>query len=116
MQVTTFALLGIDPYAATVLKTSLVLWFAVWVIRYKGELDYKLNSDANFLRWAIVVLAHSVVILGANWLKYPGIRVSVWDIGAAFLAWPNLAYHSLNVLMRFKRTVGARNSPPTDNA
>jgi hypothetical protein len=107
MQVATFALLSVGAYAATVLKTSLALWFAVWAIRYKGELDHELNWGAKLLRWAIVVLAHGVVICGSNWLKYPGIRITVWGIGAAFLVWPNLAYHLFNALMKFKITRGA---------
>jgi hypothetical protein len=42
MQLATLAIFEISPYAATVLKTSLVLWFALWPIRHKGELDREL--------------------------------------------------------------------------
>ena len=89
-----------NSYAKTVLTTSLTLWFAAWAIRYKGELDEKLDPVAVRLRWGIVAGTHAVVIFASEWLKYPVVRVAVWSVGAAFLAWPNLAYHLTESLRR----------------
>jgi hypothetical protein len=116
MYFASLAILGISAYAATVIKTSLILWFALWAIRYRGELDRELSRGAKLLRWAVVVLAHTVVIVASSWLKYPAVRVSVWGVGAAFLAWPNLAYHVFNMLKPFRVADGAKISRPDNQA
>lgn len=72
------------------------LWFISWGIRRSGEFDYPLDFTGQVVRWALVV-----VLLGAM-TYFPGYsapRVSLLLGGAAFLAWPNFAYH----LTRFLR-------------
>lgn len=93
-------LLAGNSYAKTVLTTSLALWFAAWAIRYKGDLDRKLDPISVRLRWGIVTGTHALVIFASDWLRYPATRVAVWAVGAAFLAWPNLAYHLIESLRR----------------
>jgi hypothetical protein len=93
-------LVASDSYAKTVLTTSLALWFVIWAIRYRGESDRKLDPIALRLRWAIVVGTHALVIFASKWLMYPATRIALWAVGAAFLAWPNLAYHLTESLRR----------------
>ena len=97
-------LVASSSYAKTVLTTSLTLWFAVWVIRYRGDLDRKLDPIALRLRWGIAGVTHALVIFASEWLNYPATRIAVWAVGAAFLAWPNLAYH-LTELLRHCRVI-----------
>jgi hypothetical protein len=93
-------LLASSSYAKTVLETSLTLWFAAWAIRYRGDLDRKLDPIALRLRWGIVGGTHALVIFASEQLKYPALRIAVWAVGAAFLASPNLAYHLTESLRR----------------
>ena len=77
------------------------VWFVVWAIRRKGELDYDLDSTAKFVRWVVVVLCLGISILRPELLKSP-MRIAVGFVGLGFLVWPNLAYHLTN-LLRFLR-------------
>jgi hypothetical protein len=76
------------------------VWLAVWAIRYRGELDYELDSTARFIRWFVAICGLTL------WLKIDSqaLRITVVLTGMLFLVWPNTAYH-LTRLLRFLRVL-----------
>ena len=78
------------------------VWFAVWAIRHKGELDYELDSSAKLIRWFVVAICLGLTIQLPQLLNPPWFRLSVGLLGVAFLAWPNFAYHLTRILRRLK--------------
>jgi hypothetical protein len=78
------------------------VWFVVWAIRRKGELDYKLDGTAKGIRWLIVLLFLGTAVQAPWLLNPPSVRLCVGFIGLGFLVWPNLAYHLTGLLRRCK--------------
>jgi hypothetical protein len=78
------------------------IWFLVWAIRRRGELDYELDSTAKLIRWALAIVCLGVPVRFPQLINPPAIRVCLGFAGVAFLVWPNLAYH----LTRFLRSLG----------
>jgi hypothetical protein len=86
------------------------LWFISWGIRRAGEFDYPLDFTGQVVRWVLVV-----VLLGAM-TYFPGYTVPRGALllgGAAFLAWPNFAYH-LTRFLRWCRLVPPARGPLPD--
>jgi len=86
------------------------LWFISWGIRRAGEFDHPLDFMGQLVRWVLVV-----VLLGAM-TYFPGSsapRLALLLGGAAFLAWPNFAYH-LTRLLRWCRLLPKAPQPPPD--
>lgn len=84
------------------------LWFISWGIRRAGEFDYPLDFTGQVVRWVLVI-----VLLGAM-TYFPGYtfpRGALLLGGAAFLAWPNFAYH-LTRLLRWCKILPKREQPP----
>ena len=75
------------------------IWIASWAIWHKGELDYNLDGAGKIIRWLSVGICLGLVFLAPELLNLSYLRISVFVLGMAFLAWPNLAYH----LTRFFR-------------
>jgi hypothetical protein len=86
-------------YASQVAKGAVAVWFVSWAFRRKYELDQKLDWKEQIIRWVVVVIAFGLTLLGG--LKLSAVRVIAWILGTAFLAWPNLAHHSMNVVEHF---------------
>lgn len=86
------------------------LWFISWGIRRAGEFDYPLDFTGQVVRWVLVV-----VLLGAM-TYFPGYSAARGALllgGAAFLAWPNFAYH-LTRFLRWCRLVPPARGPVPD--
>ncbi len=82
------------------------IWFVVWAIRSKGELDYDLDPTAKRIRWIVVA-----IFLGTPFFRpqlfgpRPAVRLCVALVGLLFLVWPNFAYH-LTRSLRAARLIG----------
>lgn len=74
------------------------IWLSVWAIRKKADVDYKLDSTSQLLRWALVVVGFLVAHLPGSSLGY--VRVGGYVVGLAFLCWPNFAYHLTHLVHR----------------
>ena len=73
------------------LSGILCIWFSVWAIRRRTEVDYPLDHASRLIRWLIV-------IVGFFFAQFPGpeyryVRLTGGWVGLGFLCWPNLAYH-----------------------
>jgi hypothetical protein len=75
------------------------IWFSVWAIRRKAEVDYPLDRSARLVRWLAVAagFAAGYYVPGSD-LWY--LRVAGGFLGLAFLCWPNFAYHLTNFFRR----------------
>jgi hypothetical protein len=78
------------------------IWFVCWAIRRQGELDYELDLIARVVRWVVVALCLGLVFEFPQLFNPPTLRVCVAFFGIAFLAWPNLAYHTTRFLRFIK--------------
>jgi Protein of unknown function (DUF3592) len=76
---------------AFLLEKSLGIWFVVWAIRRKFDLDYKLSSTAVLLRWAVVTFSYLLLATGV--LGIAAVRLPILAVGLLFLCWPNFVYH-----------------------
>jgi hypothetical protein len=72
------------------------IWFAVWAIRSKGELDRELDPTARLIRWLVAIPCLTL----SPKIDSETLRLSVGITGLLFLVWPNTAYH-LTKLLRF---------------
>ena len=84
-------------------KTSLSIWFAAWAIRYRSEIDEKLDRVAKIVRWSVVVFGYLIASLPGSKLGW--VRVVAWFTGLLFLCWPNLAFRLRNAFRRETSTV-----------
>jgi hypothetical protein len=71
------------------LEKSLSPWLAVWVIRSKWNLDYRLSSKARFIRWGTVFICYSF----SPRIDVVALQICGFLIGLTFLCWPNVAYY-----------------------
>lgn len=71
------------------IEKSVGPWLAVWAVRYRWNLDYRLSANARLVRWGVVAVGYSMA-LGST---IRDIRLAGVLVGLAFLCWPNFAYH-----------------------
>jgi hypothetical protein len=90
------------------------IWFVVWAISHRGELDYDLDLNAKIIRWFVVVVCLGLAIQVPQLLNPPWFRFTVGLIGIAFLVWPNFAYHLTRVL-RWLKLLRRSGSPQQPN-
>src|SRR5579863_3600722 len=93
-------------YLSGLAGNAVTIWLAFWAIRRKYELDHKLDRTARFVRWSMVSIGFAVAFIGFAVALLPGnqlgvVRLSAGALLIAFLAWPNLAYHSTRLLRRW---------------
>jgi hypothetical protein len=89
------------------------IWFVVWAIRHKGELDYDLDPTAKWIRWIVVAIFLGTPIFRPELFgPRPTLRVCVGMVGLLFLVWPNSAYH-LTRLLRILRLIATAEHPAT---
>jgi|SRR5579859_1256506 len=86
-------------YLSGLAGNAVTIWLAFWAIRRKYELDHELDRTARFVRWSMVSIGFAVALLPGNQLGL--VRLSAGALLIAFLAWPNLAYHSTRLLRRW---------------
>src|SRR5207245_2455867 len=98
-------LTGTLLYAGSLARNAVTIWIAFFAIRWKYELDYKLDHVAKVVRWATISLGFAIALLPGA--KLGIIRLLFGAVFMAFLAWPNLAYH----LTRFLRRCRLLHSP-----
>ena len=84
-------------YASQIAEGTASVWFVFWALRRKYELDEKLSLRAQTLRLIVVAIACGLTMLSG----FGAVRVIAWISGTAFLAWPNLAHHAMNMTDRF---------------
>ena len=89
-------------YASQIAEGAASVWFVFWALRRKYELDEKLDLRAQSLRWIVVAIAFGLTMLSGS--GFSAVRVIAGIAGTAFLAWPNLAHHAMNVADRFLRS------------
>jgi len=78
-------------HASFVFEGSIGIWLSIWVIRYKAEIDEKLDAPAKAVRWGIVIAGFLVAAIPGS--RFGWVRVLGYVIGLLFLCWPNFAYH-----------------------
>ena len=89
------------------------IWFVVWAVRSKGELDYDLDPTAKRIRWIIVAIFLGTPIFRPQLFgPRPAVRLCVALVGLLFLVWPNFAYH-LTRLLRAARLISEAEHPAT---
>jgi hypothetical protein len=77
------------------------IWLVSWAFRRKYETDSPLDGTGQFLRWSFVVGGLSTGFLRGGNLG--GLRVAGLVVGMAFLCWPNLAFHMVEILHKVRR-------------
>lgn len=77
------------------------IWFSVWAVRRKAEVDYALERPARVVRWSVVVVGF-VMGYYLPGPKFGYLRVAGGFLGLAFLCWPNFAYHLTNLFTKEK--------------
>lgn len=88
-------------------KGVIAVWLPCWAIRYRSELDYKLDKAGRLLRWTVILLGVGLTFLPGP--SFATARVVGTILVMAFFAWPNLAYY----LRRFFSDP-AESGPPGD--
>jgi hypothetical protein len=89
------------------------IWFCVWAIRHKGQLDYELDPTAKWIRWIVVAMFLGTPIFRPELFgARPTLRVCIGMVGLLFLVWPNFAYHSTRCL-RAMRLIRKSENPAT---
>jgi hypothetical protein len=89
---------GTLSYLTGLAAGAVSIWFFFWPFRRKYDLDYKLDSTAQLVRWFIVLAGFALALLPGP--KYKLVRILAGIMLAVFLAWPNLAYHLTHLLRR----------------
>jgi hypothetical protein len=90
------------------------IWFVVWAIRRKGELDYDLDPAAKWVRWIVVAIFLGTPIFRPELFgPRPTLRVCVALVGLLFLVWPNFAYY-LTRILRALRLIAKSEDPATN--
>jgi hypothetical protein len=74
------------------------IWIVFWAYRSHYALDYELDRAGHVLRWSVVLLGFSSVLLPGSEFAY--VRVAGGVLGLAFLVWPNFAYHLRQLFKR----------------
>jgi hypothetical protein len=89
------------------------IWFCVWAIRHKGELDYDLDTMAKWIRWTVVAIFLGTPIFRPELFgPRPTLHVCSGMVGLLFLVWPNFAYH-LTRFLRALKLIGKSEVPAT---
>ena len=78
-------------YLTELAAGAVSIWFFFWPFRRKYDLDYKLDRTAQIVRWSIVI--GGFVFALAPGPEFKIVRILAGIILAAFLAWPNFAFH-----------------------
>jgi hypothetical protein len=89
---------GTISYLGELAAGAVSIWFFFWPYRRKYELDYKLDRTAQTVRWSIVLACFGVALLPGP--QFKPVRIVAGIILAAFLAWPNFAYHLARLFRR----------------
>ena len=82
-------------YASQLAEGAASVWFVSWALRRRYELDCKLDRREQILRWAFIAAAFGLTLLRAP--EFSAVRVLAGISGIAFLAWPNLAQHTMRL-------------------
>jgi hypothetical protein len=77
---------------------SASIWFIVWAIRRRAEVDENLDRSATVLRWVIVAVGYIVASLPVNGIGW--LQVIAFVVGLLFLCWPNFAYDTMRLVRR----------------
>ena len=85
-------------YASQLAEEAASVWFVSWALRRRYELDYKLNRREQTLRWVVIALTFGLAMLRGPNLAV--VRIVAGISGIAFLAWPNLAHHTMGLAER----------------
>lgn len=86
---------GTILYASQLAEGAASIWFVSWALRRRYELDYKLDQSESILRWSVIVFAFGLTLLGGH--SFAVVRIVAGIFGVAFLAWPNLAHHAMDL-------------------
>jgi len=86
---------GTFLYASQLAEDAASVWFVSWALRRRYELDYKLDRREQILRGAVIAFTFGLTLLpGPN---FAAVRIVAGISGIAFLAWPNLAHHTMGL-------------------
>lgn len=87
-------------HASVLAQAGISLWFVVWAIRRKGEMDEKLDRPSKVVRWVIVYSGWILMSIPGRFFWLP--RAIAGALSLAFLCWPNFAYHLTKSVRRHK--------------
>jgi hypothetical protein len=79
---------------SNLIAPSITLWLAVWAYRSRYELDEKMDTPTNRLRWSIVTASYAVAAIPLSFSAMKFIKPSFGILGLAFLVSPNFAFRT----------------------
>ena len=84
------AISGFFRFYASLSVQICCIWFAVWGVRTRSEVDEPMDGSARIVRWSVVALGLTLGYFPpGSELKW--LRVSGGALGMVFLCWPNFA-------------------------
>jgi hypothetical protein len=88
------------------------VWFLIWALRRKGELDYEFDAPTKRVRWLMVAAGWVILLAGAR-MRSKSYAWLGFIVATGFLAWPNFAYHVTRLLrrLRFMRASAPDSAP-----
>lgn len=103
---------GLLSFYSALSAKIVCIWFSVWAIRRKSEVDYVLSSSTRWIRWIVVILGFTV----AYFAPLKSIRLVSGFAALAFLCWPNFAYHLTNAFIEWPTIEGCIDSVAQDDS
>jgi len=98
----------LDHYFSRLAADVACIWFAVWAIRKRYDVDEKLDRAAQTVRWCIVATSFGLVLVPGPEFKL--VRIVAGVLLLAFLCWPNFAYHLRQLFKRSRALEDRRKS------
>jgi hypothetical protein len=83
-------------HVQSIIGGSIGIWFIFWSIRRRFGLDEFLSTQAQYVRWAIILLSLFAVLLIPE-PRFALLRMFIGIIGLSFFCWPNFANRLLAV-------------------
>jgi hypothetical protein len=71
------------------------VWFIVWGLRRRFDLDLKLSRAERKIRWMMVGLGAVVALIPGPSFGY--FRLLFGVAGVSFFVWPNLGHHAMRL-------------------
>jgi hypothetical protein len=85
-------------YLTGLAKSVFSIWLVAWMIRRGNDIDVRLNRLEQYIRWLVVTVAFVCVLPSGS--SFEAIRVGGGVIGIAFLVWPNLGHHTVELFRK----------------
>jgi len=78
-----------------IVMNAMGIWFVVWALRRRYDLDEQLDHRMQIIRWLVVIIGISIGSFPS--VRYGIIKVLAGLNGIAFWCWPNFAYRLTSI-------------------